>query len=144
MGHYCWMCGRVRPNEKFSGSGHQRHLCRECAKRPREERERIQAFGNIAGFLRQRNISAKNRARLQRLCDSPDDEVRHIAALVLEVARVKPGRRKRWAYLAKHRPDLLAQLAQSGLLDDFAEGLDCVPEADKDASMESCDLELPF
>lgn len=36
MGHYCWMCGRVRPNEKFSGSGHQRHLCRECAKRPRE------------------------------------------------------------------------------------------------------------
>ena len=144
MGHYCWMCGRVRPNEKFSGSGHRRHLCRECAKRPREERERLQALGNITGFLRQRNISAKNRAQLQRLCDSPDDQVRQIAALVLEVARVKPGRRKRRAYLAKHKPDALAQLVQQGLLDDFVEDWGCVSEADEETWADSFDLGLPF
>lgn len=29
-GHWCWSCGRVRPNEAFSGRDHGRHLCREC------------------------------------------------------------------------------------------------------------------
>jgi hypothetical protein len=37
-GHFCWMCGRVRPNEKFSGSGHRDHVCKECAARQRRER----------------------------------------------------------------------------------------------------------
>lgn len=141
MGHYCWMCGRVRPNEKFSGSGHKRHLCRECAKRPREERERIQAIRDIEGFLHQRNISAKNIARLECLCGSPDNEVRQIAELVLEVARVTLGRRKRRAYLAKHKPDLLAQLVRQGLL--FGLESDRVSEADEEAWEESSDLELP-
>ena len=22
MGHYCWVCGRTRANERFSGKGH--------------------------------------------------------------------------------------------------------------------------
>lgn len=30
-GHFCWSCGRRRPNEQFSGRNHGRHLCRECA-----------------------------------------------------------------------------------------------------------------
>jgi len=29
-GHYCWACDRRQPNEKFSGRGHARHLCRDC------------------------------------------------------------------------------------------------------------------
>ena len=123
MGHYCWMCGRTRPNEKFSGSGHKRHLCRDCARRPREERERIQAFESITGVLRQRNISDKNRAHLKRLCDSPDDEVRRLAALVLELACLKPGKRKRRANVAKHRPTLLEQLSRHGLLLNWEEDL---------------------
>ncbi len=39
MGHYCKICGRVRPNEKFSGKGHKNHICKECARLPREQRE---------------------------------------------------------------------------------------------------------
>jgi hypothetical protein len=31
-GHYCWACDRCRANERFSGRGHARHLCRDCAK----------------------------------------------------------------------------------------------------------------
>jgi hypothetical protein len=31
-GHYCWACQRDRANERFSGPGHARHLCRDCAK----------------------------------------------------------------------------------------------------------------
>ena len=38
-GHYCWACGRTRPNEKFSGRGHRDHICKECqAARKRERR----------------------------------------------------------------------------------------------------------
>ncbi|MCO5298303.1 MAG: hypothetical protein M9921_15755 [Fimbriimonadaceae bacterium] len=36
-GHYCWVCGRVRPNEKFSGAGHRDHICKECVSMRRRE-----------------------------------------------------------------------------------------------------------
>ena len=29
-GLWCWCCDRVRANERFSGKGHARHLCRDC------------------------------------------------------------------------------------------------------------------
>ena len=144
MGHYCWVCRRARANETFSGKGHKRHICRECARLPREERERIQAIRDIEGFLRQRNISAKNLARLRSLCNSADDKIRQTATLVLEVARVKPHRRGRRAYLAGHRPDLLSQLARLGLLDEYTDVSGCVSEADEGASVEFCDDELSF
>ena len=30
-GHYCWVCGRIRANERFSGRGHRDHVCKDCA-----------------------------------------------------------------------------------------------------------------
>jgi len=91
LGHYCWVCGRTRPNEKFSGKGHARHICRECARLPREDRDRVRDIMDIEGFLHQSTISAGNIARLKRLCGSPSEEVRQKAALVLAVARARPG-----------------------------------------------------
>ena len=41
-GHYCWMCGRMRPNEAFSGKGHSQHLCKQCVRSRRAERKRAQ------------------------------------------------------------------------------------------------------
>lgn len=29
-GNYCIECGDFLPNEKFSGSGHRKHLCKDC------------------------------------------------------------------------------------------------------------------
>jgi hypothetical protein len=46
-GHYCWACDRRRPNEKFSGHGHARHLCRDCAKLGAEELAYRQALRNL-------------------------------------------------------------------------------------------------
>ena len=46
-GHFCWACGRRRPNEKFSGRGHARHVCRECAKLGAEELAYRQALRNL-------------------------------------------------------------------------------------------------
>ena len=31
MGHFCWICGRARANEKFSGQGRGIYMCKECA-----------------------------------------------------------------------------------------------------------------
>lgn len=31
-GHFCKVCGMVKANEKFSGKGHRRHICKDCAK----------------------------------------------------------------------------------------------------------------
>lgn len=33
VGHYCKICGRTRPNEKFSGKGHRNHVCKDCSRR---------------------------------------------------------------------------------------------------------------
>ena len=46
-GHFCWVCGRQRPNEKFSGRGHARHVCRECAKLGADELAYRQALRNL-------------------------------------------------------------------------------------------------
>ena len=115
LGHYCWVCGRSRANEKFSGKGHARHICKDCARLPREQRDRAQALRDIQGFLGQRNISAGNIARLKRLRKSPDEEIQRQAALLLEVAKLAPHKRGRIACLATHAPELLDQLAAEGV-----------------------------
>jgi len=71
---------------------------------------------DIEGFLNQRNISPGNIARLKALCKSPDEDVRRQAAMVLEVAELKPHKRGRIPYLGRNVPSLLDRLAQDGLL----------------------------
>lgn len=154
MGHYCWMCERDRPNEGFSGKGHRRHICKKCMRRPRAERDRIRAMNDIYGFLEQRNISAKNMARLEELRDSPDSDVRVLAELLLDVARVKSHRRKRWGYLRTHRPDLVARAVELGLLHEWIETepdlafeAEAAAEAEIDPEVFASgpnDAELPF
>ena len=36
-GHYCWVCKTIRPNEKFTGKGHAKHICKECWQKKRKE-----------------------------------------------------------------------------------------------------------
>lgn len=46
-GHFCCACERYRANERFSGHGHARHVCRECSKLGSEELELRQALRNL-------------------------------------------------------------------------------------------------
>ncbi len=72
---------------------------------PREKRDRIERFDELYGFLHQSVISAKNVARLKTLSGHEDPEFAEQAALILELARVLPGKRNRWLKLARcHRP----------------------------------------
>ena len=47
-GHYCWVCRRVLPNERFSGRGHRDHVCKPCRTELRRARraERERAVGS--------------------------------------------------------------------------------------------------
>ena len=49
-GHYCYVCGKHKPNEKFSGSGHAHHICRQCQKIPVEKRNEITTINKIYGM----------------------------------------------------------------------------------------------
>jgi hypothetical protein len=155
LGHYCWVCGRSRPNEQFSGKGHARHVCKKCARLPQADRDRVQALLDIEGFLNQRNISAGNIERLRDLAASPNEEVRRKAAVVLEVALTHPRKRRRYGYLARNNPSLVNRLMEDGLLPDHAlsarpdvaEEVDAPPEKGEvicDTAVMVLDAELPF
>ncbi len=36
QGHYCRVCGEYKANEKFSGKGHARHICKKCQSLPKD------------------------------------------------------------------------------------------------------------
>lgn len=112
----CRICGRNRPNEQFGGKGRSGHICKKCRKRPKTEVERIELELEIAGFLEQSNISAKNIKRLESLTTSAVTGISDLASLVLAVARVKPHKRRRFKFLARNDRPLLNRLIQSGLL----------------------------
>jgi hypothetical protein len=71
---------------------------------PPEERDRIECLDELYGFLQQSSISVKNMARLRTFTANPDHEVAELGALILEIARLIPGKRNRWLRLARqHR-----------------------------------------
>ncbi|MDQ0253330.1 putative HTH domain antitoxin [Evansella vedderi] len=43
-GHYCYYCDRYRANEKFSGKGHQDHICKDCKRKKRAIRKEQDSF----------------------------------------------------------------------------------------------------
>jgi len=116
MGHYCRICGRERPNEQFSGKGHKVHMCKRCVALPKSVRQAIEDKDEISGFLGQSHISEKNMARLERMEKSDHPEVASLAAIVLDVARVKPYKARRLRFLAQKHPELLGKLRDSGLI----------------------------
>jgi len=110
MSYYCHICDRNRSNEKFSGRGRRNHLCKDCQRLPREERDRIECIDELYRFLNQSHISPKNVGRLEILTQHPESGVRQLANLVLEIARVKPYKRRRWKFLAQKHPSLFVRL----------------------------------
>ena len=84
---------------------------------PKEEREVIEQEEEIFDYLRQSHISKKNVTRLRELAESSSRRVAEHAALVLEIARIKPYKKRRLKVLAEKRIDLLKKLKDTGLID---------------------------
>jgi len=128
MGHYCRICGCVRANEQFSGKGHKIHVCKRCQRLPKNERKAMEDREDIFGFMYQSHISKKNVARLEQLAKSETAKVASLAAIVLEVARFTPYKRRRLQILARNHRDLLRRLDETGLI--FAHTWDRLPRED--------------
>ena len=83
---------------------------------PKEKRDSIEQEEEIFGFLQQSNISDRNIARLQTLVASDNSRIAELASIVIEVARVKPHKKRRLKVLARERKDLLDALEKTGLI----------------------------
>ncbi len=116
MGHYFRLCGRILANERFSGKGHLTHTCKECARMPKEQREAIEQEEEIFGYLHRSHISEKNVQRLEALGASGNRRIVELAHTILEVARVKPYKKRRLRVLARERKDLLQKSEETGLI----------------------------
>ena len=116
MGHYCRICERVRPNERFSGKGHKIHICKECSRKPKKEIGIIEQEDEIFGFLNQSYISQKNISRLKILSVSNNKKISELASIVLEVSQIIPYKKRRLKILAQKRKELLQRLEETGLI----------------------------
>ena len=80
QGHYCWACDRYRPNERFSGHGHARHLCRDCAKLGAEELRYRQALRNLERCISAGgSIRRKQRKQFEQFLRHEDPRIRSLA-----------------------------------------------------------------
>ena len=83
-GLWCWSCQRQLPNERFSGRGHARHLCRVCSSIPTEELEFRQVILDIERILSRAGKWKKKRLHLERFREHPDERVRRFLADVIQ------------------------------------------------------------
>src|SRR5580692_6802997 len=88
-GHFCWCCGRMRPNERFSGGGHTRHVCKECHRLGSEELTYRQAVRNIDRMLTWETgrVKRKHRNNFARFLHHPNERVRRYAEGWLRAVR---------------------------------------------------------
>jgi hypothetical protein len=106
---------------------------------PREERQRIEQMDELYGFLDQSNISNRSIQRLITLTQATDLEVRELASLLLEIARVHPRKRRRLKFLARQRRDLLKRI-KATLGQEWFEDLVC--DLDFDQRSELLETEI--
>ena len=95
-GQWCWCCDRIRANERFSGKGHARHLCRDCARLGAEELAFRQAIRNLGRCVDWSGvILRKQRKQFQRFLQHQNPRVRAMAQEMLaEDAQVRAERRE--------------------------------------------------
>ena len=84
---------------------------------PKANRDAIEQEEEIFNYLHQSHISAKNTARLKQLAASNNPRIAELAAIVIEVAQIKPFKKRRLQVLARERRDLLDALERTGLID---------------------------
>ena len=77
MRHYCKICGEYKSNESFSGRGHAAHICKKCAKLPKEVRDERTTLNRI--YELPFRLSKANRSWLEKLKADPREAVRTAA-----------------------------------------------------------------
>jgi len=116
MGHYCRICEHIKSNESFSGKGHKNYICKKCSSLDKNTIGEIDETNEIFKFLEQSNISKKNISRLGDLTCSENDNISYLSSIVLNVALVKPHKKRRIKFLAQNNRELLNKLEETGLI----------------------------
>jgi hypothetical protein len=123
MGNFCWMCERIRPNEAFSGRNHGQHLCRECARLPKSERDQKERLSALWDMLYQSNISRQNIDMAVAWGLEGNAEVAALAQLVVDVGSVHPRKKKRLPYIQRNDPALWHRMLAAGVVEDWPDEL---------------------
>jgi hypothetical protein len=128
----------MRANEKFSGKGHARHLCKECARLGKEELAYRQAVRNLERLVTWEGIvPRKKRERFRKYLEHEDERVRAYARQI-EVADALERAEQRFR---QDLDDLQVEQAAEAYKDE-----DVFPlrvETSPDLSLED-DTEIPF
>ncbi|PXV62703.1 RimJ/RimL family protein N-acetyltransferase [Dysgonomonas alginatilytica] len=66
QGHYCRVCGERKANEKFSGKGHAKHVCKECNALPQEKKNELQLLNQISKIAEKYPRSGKDWELLEK------------------------------------------------------------------------------
>lgn len=91
-GHFCWCCGKIQPNERFSANGHKPHLCRDCSHLGKEKLDHRQKLRNLDRLVtREGIIPRKRRQAFEKFLSHPDARIRQYAQ---ELAAIDAEERK--------------------------------------------------
>lgn len=66
QGHYCRVCGEIKANERFSGRGHAKHICKSCASLPVLRRNELQYLNRVTGISMKPFLSKEDRSLLKK------------------------------------------------------------------------------
>ena len=119
MGHWCWVCGNILPNEKFSGKGHRRHICKKCAKFPKEEIQKIRDSEFLHSLLNQKTISPKNIKMLEAMKENYEGQMQEQAEAILHLARIRSYKKKRLGFIYHNHRELFDRLVELRLIEDY-------------------------
>ena len=117
-GYYCWACDQYLANEKFSGKGHKNHICKQCAKHPKEKLSDIKKIKELFSYWDQKRLSKKNINRISMLSKATNNEVSELAQVILEVAHICPYRKKRIQRILIKKKEIIPRLETVGLIFD--------------------------
>lgn len=77
-GHFCYVCGEHKANEKFSGRGHANHICKQCQALPVAKRNEMVAVRKLDNMAF-RYLSKTEINWLRKKMNDPRPEVRDAA-----------------------------------------------------------------
>ena len=107
--------GRIRTC-KYCGSAPRRGqgICSRCEARPKAENIKWKAIyearETLFGFLMQSNISERNVSTARLFLEIDDPDLHEIVELVLDIARLKPHKRRRGKWLNENHPEILVRV----------------------------------
>lgn len=88
-GHYCRICGEYKANEKFTGKGHARHICKECQSLPDEVKADMVRCNDVMRLFGKYPFSKKDWELLEKYSKRyADKESGQLAQSILDDRRM--------------------------------------------------------